>query len=386
MNKEDILSFLNKLRKSSAEDPTHRWIGSYNGRQMILNKFFRWLYNIDEPDPRKRETPECMRGVRKLPRKEKSSYKSEDIWDQQEHAIFLKYCPSPRDRCYHSLSVDTSCRPHELLNLKIKDIKFHVTEDKKKQYAEVRIVEGKTGTRKVPLIDSIPFLKEYLSSKSQEEYSTNVNNPDSWVFVSMGDNHGSRLTYNAIESRYEYYKKKYFPRLLNDNTIPESDKSWIRNMLTKPWNVYILRHSSLTEKSKILPEAVLRDHAGWIMSSKMPQIYIHLNNESSKILLEKKGIINIKEQELSNALKSRECPNCREPNKPGSKFCVKCKMVLSHDSYNEIIEENQRKENEVSELKQQYEEMNQKIETIFDLVQQNPKLAHIKRNVLEKII
>ena len=36
MPKEDILEFLNKLRKSSAEDPTHKWIGSYNGRQMIL--------------------------------------------------------------------------------------------------------------------------------------------------------------------------------------------------------------------------------------------------------------------------------------------------------------------------------------------------------------
>jgi hypothetical protein len=27
------------------------------------------------------------------------------------------------------------------------------------------------------------------------------------------------------------------------------------------------------------------------MSSKMPQVYVHLSNESSKILLQKKGII-----------------------------------------------------------------------------------------------
>jgi hypothetical protein len=36
---------------------------------MILNKFFRWLYNPDEPDPKRRVTPVCMRGVKKLPRK-----------------------------------------------------------------------------------------------------------------------------------------------------------------------------------------------------------------------------------------------------------------------------------------------------------------------------
>ena len=161
IKKEDVLDFLNKLRRPPTEDPTHKWIGSYNGRQMILNKFFRWLYNPDEPDPRRRETPECMKGVRKLPRKEKTAYNSEDIWDQQEHAIFLKYCPSNRDRCYHAISVYTTCRPHELLSLKIKDIKFHVTEEGK-QYAEVRIVEGKTGTRKLPLIDSIPFLRVFI--------------------------------------------------------------------------------------------------------------------------------------------------------------------------------------------------------------------------------
>ena len=36
ITKFDILDFLNKLRKSSTEDPTHKWIGSYNGR-LIFN-------------------------------------------------------------------------------------------------------------------------------------------------------------------------------------------------------------------------------------------------------------------------------------------------------------------------------------------------------------
>ncbi|MEP6574877.1 MAG: hypothetical protein ABJB85_00385 [Nitrososphaerota archaeon] len=56
MKKRDILDYLNNLRKSGNNDPTQKWIGSYNGRQMILNKFFRWLYNPEEPDHRKRMT------------------------------------------------------------------------------------------------------------------------------------------------------------------------------------------------------------------------------------------------------------------------------------------------------------------------------------------
>ncbi len=47
-------------------------------------------------------------------------------------------------------------RPHELLKLKIKDIVFKSAGNK--QYAEV-LVNGKTGSRHIPLIDSIPYLK-----------------------------------------------------------------------------------------------------------------------------------------------------------------------------------------------------------------------------------
>lgn len=43
MTKQDILAYLNNLRKSAIEDPANRWIGTYNGRQMILLKFFKWL-------------------------------------------------------------------------------------------------------------------------------------------------------------------------------------------------------------------------------------------------------------------------------------------------------------------------------------------------------
>jgi predicted nucleic acid-binding protein len=70
LTKYDILDFLNTSRKSILEDPYQKWIGSYNGRQIVLNKFFRWLYNPDEPNQRNRETPSCMIGIKKLPRKE----------------------------------------------------------------------------------------------------------------------------------------------------------------------------------------------------------------------------------------------------------------------------------------------------------------------------
>jgi integrase len=179
MTKDDILEYLNSLRKFSTVDPTHKSVGTWNARQMLLLKFFKWLYNPNEQDHKKRDTPHCMQGIKQLPRKEVSPYKPEDMWTNEEHAIFLKYCPSVRDRCYHAMANDTSARPHELLNLKIKDLKFKVSAEGI-QYAEIT-VNGKTGPRTLPLIDSIPYVKEWLLNHPIAD------NHDSWFFVSLSD-------------------------------------------------------------------------------------------------------------------------------------------------------------------------------------------------------
>jgi len=121
ITKQDILKYLNNLRKSSEDDPSHKWIGSYNGRQAVFLKFFKWLYHSNEPYYRKRNIPYCMQGIKKLNRKEKTPYRASDIWNAKEHSLFLKYCPNKRDRCYHAMAIDMSARPHEILNIKIKD-------------------------------------------------------------------------------------------------------------------------------------------------------------------------------------------------------------------------------------------------------------------------
>lgn len=360
MIKQDILNYLNNLRKSTIEDISQRWIGSYNGRQIVLSKFFRWLYNPNEPDQRRRMTPHCMKGIKQLPRKEKTPYKPSDLWESREHAIFLKYCPNILDKCYHSLANDMSARPHEILNLKIKDVVFKVT-DEGTQYAEVVIKGGKTRSRTIPLIDSIPYVKDLINN---HPHGTN---PDSWLFISNSNTtFGSKLTYDGLVYQYKYfYKIKYFPKLLTNETVPQPDKSLIRNMLTKPWNLYVFRHSALTEKSQILKEHVLRDHAGWTMSSKMPQIYIHyFGNESSKSLLQLKGIIKKEDIEKSTILKSRQCPNCQEPNKPESKFCIKCKMLLSYDSYKETVESENEMRDALAQLSDQVLILTEKIQKL----------------------
>ncbi len=191
---------------------------------------------------------------------------------------------------------------------------------------------------------------------------------------------------------YYNYKTKFFPRqLANPSIIPE-DKIRIKELLKKPWNPYIRRHSALTEKSKILKEHILRQHAGWSGSSQMHLKYLHyFSNESSESILEAYGL-KAKSEEIDK-LMSKQCTNCTEPNKPDSKFCAKCRMVLSYDAYTETVGEKQQKESEVKLLNEKYEkdmkemrdEMNQQFNQIMLLIQKDPRLAQVKTEVLKEI-
>lgn len=84
---QDILEFLNNLRRQVVKDPSQRWIGSFNGRLIILNKFFKWLYNPEEPNHTRNLTPECMKSIKPLSRKEKTPFKPSDLGT--ERAFYL---------------------------------------------------------------------------------------------------------------------------------------------------------------------------------------------------------------------------------------------------------------------------------------------------------
>jgi integrase len=159
ITRDDVLSFVESYRKPENVDPLHKWIGTYNLYGLHLMRFFKWLYYPDIA-PEKRSKPSVVDNIPRLRRKETSIYKPSDLWTQQDDLLFLKYCPSKREKCYHAISRDLSCRPHEILKLKIKDLAFKSIGNNG-HYAEL-VVNGKTGTRPIPLIDSIPYLKDYL--------------------------------------------------------------------------------------------------------------------------------------------------------------------------------------------------------------------------------
>jgi len=72
MTKDDIISYLNSLRKSEDKDPLHSWISTYNLYLVVLQRFFKWLHYPDLP-PKERLKPPCVE-LPTLRRKEQSVY------------------------------------------------------------------------------------------------------------------------------------------------------------------------------------------------------------------------------------------------------------------------------------------------------------------------
>jgi len=252
-----------------------------------------------------------MENVPKFKRKEVSIYRPTDLWTGDDDLLFLRYCPSKRDSCYHTLSRDSSCRPHELLKLRSKDVVFKTSGDY--QYAEI-VVNGKTGTRTIPLFSCIPYLKDWLDEHPQR------GNPNAMLFPSMSYKR-KMMGSEGIRLVYRKYILNYFPKLLENPNVAPEDKTKIKDLLKKPWNPYIRRHSALTEKAQILKEPILKMHAGWSGRSQMNLKYEHwFGNESSQSLLEAYGILPQDNHSKDN-LKPKQCSNCNEPNKPDEVLC-----------------------------------------------------------------
>jgi hypothetical protein len=190
-------------------------------------------------------------------------------------------------------------------------------------------------------------------------------NSNAILLCAYGKSINKVLNSQSLNAIYKGYKNHFFPKLLEDPRVPQEDKVRIRELMKKPWNPYVRRHSALTQKSKLLKEHTLRQYAGWTPNSNVPQRYInYFGNEASESLLEAYGIIT-KDQKNLDILRPKQCPNCNESNKPDARFCAKCNIVLRYDAYNEMTEEKEKRENEMRALKTQFNYMQSQIRTLI---------------------
>ena len=100
----------------------------------------------------------------------------------------------------------------------------------------------------------------------------------------------------------------------------------------------------------------------------MAQKYIHyFGNESSESLLEAYGIVT-KGTKSINTLNPKVCPNCNEGNTQDAKFCSKCKMIMSFEGYQEALDSQSKKEDELKVMKEQFNAMQSQIQALITAI------------------
>ena len=355
VKKEDVVAMLEGIKKPESVDPTQEWIGTYNLYLIIITRFFKWFYYPDISCNQRHKPPVVanLRGAKYRGGKKRKAYKPTDMWTMEDNLVFFKYCPDPRIVCYHAIAIDTGARPHEILNLKIEDIIWPADGG----YPRF-VVHGKTGTRS---LISCRFHK-YIRDWQERHPKRSI--PSSILIYSKKT--GGILNGRSLRSIYTDELKPYFTKLL-DEPIGQDDRNQILHLLQKPWNPYVLRHTTATEYSSRLTTADANQWFGWSENSNTPSLYRHYyGDEASNRLMESFGLTPF-EKTQKKLPKYRECPNviCKELNIPDAPFCVKCRVPLTVAGH---IQQGSKKDQEMHELKEQMLRMQQNFKSYDEMM------------------
>ncbi len=224
-------------------------------------------------------------------RKIKTEVQEEDLLTPDEVKSLLNAADNSRDKAIISILDESGGRISEVINLNIKDLV-------KTDYGfKMRIRNGKTGSRDVSLINSVPYIIQWINIHPFK------NNPDAPLFVNIGQRaHNKRFTPFGFRRNLRIYVK--------------------RAGIKKRVHPHLFRHGAMTSFAQSgMQESILRRLAGWSGSSSMPEIYIHVGNKDvEKAQLQMHRKVEIQKKEIVNNL-SKECPQCHKMIPVDAQLC-----------------------------------------------------------------
>jgi hypothetical protein len=301
---EIILRYLETKRKQKEDDPTQKWISTWNHYFHRIKHFFRWYYNsgyrilnkrsyddkeinyednhIYEPENQNSwNTPEFLQKIKEKKTKRLTPYVESELWQKEELLSIIKYEPIKRNKAILALMWDLNARPHEITFLKIKHIRM------KEKYAEREIPhEAKTGSGPILLTFSFPYVRDRLNEHPFR------NEPNARLICNLIN--GSPIKSDAIW-RIMTQLRMRIKRLLQSQEIRDIKERECLSYLgsTKKWNPYCIRHSSITSDSYFLAEYALKKKVRWSMNSIQSSRYIkrRMGEQLKKEILARNGII-----------------------------------------------------------------------------------------------
>ena len=257
--------------------------------KVTVKRFYKWLNGGEE-------YPESVRWIR-TGAKLNNEKIPEALLSEEDVKKMIGACHNSRDRALLSILWESGCRVSELLTLNISHVAIEET--------ITRItVHGKTGMRRVPLLDSTPYLVEWLDDHPSKE------EPTAPLWVGIGNpGRGKWLEYGALR------------KMLRVTASGAGIK--------KDVNPHNFRHSRATFLAKHLTEAQMNQYFGWVRGSDMPATYVHLSGRDiDESILKMRGLLKPKEETVESSLAPLPCPRCKLMNKATGKYCMRCGAVL----------------------------------------------------------
>jgi len=298
--KSDIDKLVAKIIEKYADDSGQETHTSRDHKK-ILKIFFRWL-KLGSRSYTTVGNPTEIRDVNLKNVKDKII--REDLITEDDISRLLFACEeNKRDRAFLHAHYEAGTRPSEILNLKIKHLKFD-------NHGAIIHVAGKTGSRTIRLIKSVPDLSSwYNSHPNRDEH-------EAPLWINLGNSQEPYLTYaGACRMLARRMKKAH---------------------ITKRINLNLFRHSEATETAKFMTEAQMRKRHGWTSYSKMPGRYVHMINQDVEDAIFNHYGIKTKKEEDHKLPKI--CNICELANSFDSKVCSKCGKPLDLETALELEE------------------------------------------------
>lgn len=312
-----VVKIMDQYSKSGKETETTR------DHKKVLKLFFRW-YKLGSRNFRKvGDTPETRDITVKRPT---DKLVRENLLDEKDLANLLKACgENARDRAFLHVHYEANTRPGEILSLQIK----HVTHD---AHGAKIAVDGKTGTRSIRLIESVPSLNSWLSVHPLQD------NPDAPLWISFDKNrYGESISLKGAQVMLA--------------------KRCRMAQISKRVNLKLFRHSGATNIAHFLSDELMKKRMGWTKTSTMPARYTHLNNEDvEKAFFREYGISGFENNKIAKVPKI--CNICDTSNIPDAKSCSKCGKPLHLHA---IIEQENKQQQERELMGDKIQELENKL-------------------------
>jgi len=327
---------------------------------------------------------------------------------------------NPRDKALIAMLYETGARIGELIDLTVGDI-----EDRK--HGKKLVIDGKTGARRLPLVESVPHINTWLSKhpnpekdaplwcKIQQGGPTEHLNPndveDIREVYGIGPSRAEQLNDAGIETGTDLVAhsteeladiagvnpstaQKWLKQFDSDASLAPETKLGYRYIrkkilkatmeragIDKPSNPHHYRHSRASELATELKEAQLCEWFGWAQGSDVPARYVHLSGRDIDNAYDQMhGLYEPDEEEQQPDVV--ECDRCQELNDPDAAFCMRCGFALDHDTAGEFEQQVE------TDVKRDYRETDpededtvEKLDTLDELLDD----PEVKAALLEKL-